>query len=399
MLDAGALLERTRSLLQARADIETTVAFVDVPGLAGPDEAHQRAVVRVEAALQAASIDGSSAARLAPERFALACRPEAALSLVEDIAEAGAAEGLTLSPTANQTSVAAGTDVGVALRALRYTLEDRGGDPGALAASLESRLQRTLEDAVRFRRLVKERDFTLHYQPIVDLTTGAVHHYEALARFNGKLPAPTIQMAEELGLIESFDVAVAEKAIQMLRRPGQGLTRVAINVSGRTLATDGFNKTVLRMTSAAPEIRSRLMVEVTETAALADLDAADRRLTELRHAGIKVCLDDFGAGAASFDYLRKLRFDTVKIDGAFVRDLGEASRADTLIGHIVELCDDLGLSTVAEMVETEAQANALRALGVRYGQGWLFGRPSAEPMAPPSVLPRARRVGAVASWG
>lgn len=398
LLDAQTLLERTRLMLQERGRQDTTMAFVDVPGLSGEKEAHQRAAARVEAALQAASTDGVSAARLAPERFALACRPEAVQSLTDDIREAGQAEGLDLAPLGTHATVAAGTDVGVALRALRFTLGDQSATAGGLAANLENRLRRTIEEAARFRRVVKEREFSLQFQPIVELSTGAVHHFEALARFDGKPPTDTIRMAEELGLISGFDLAVAEKAIQMLRRPGYGLTKLAINVSGLSLGGDEYVQGLLRMTSAFPDIRARLMVEVTETAALADMDAATRRLGDLRRVGIKVCLDDFGAGAASFDYLRRLQLDTVKIDGAFVRDLDGGARSSTLIGHLVELCGDLGLATVGEMVETQAQADILRGLGVRYGQGWLFGRPSADPVAPPSVLPRARRIGAVASW-
>ena len=113
-----------------------------------------------------------------------------------------------------------------------------------------------------------------------------------------------------------------------------------------------------------------------------------------------MCLDDFGAGAASFEYLRRLSVDTVKIDGSFVRALDEGERARTLIAHLVKLCADLGLETVGEMVETEAQAEALRDLGVAMGQGWLFGRPTPEPVTTaPAGQVAARRVGEVAAWG
>ncbi len=155
------------------------------------------------------------------------------------------------------------------------------------------------------------------------------------------------------------------------------------------------------MTASRPEERKRLIVEVTESAALSDVEAANRRLGGLRAAGIKVCIDDFGAGAASYDYLRRLSVDTVKIDGSFVQGLESDPRARTLIGHLVELCRSLKVETIAEMIETEAAADVLREIGVDLGQGWLFGKAEAEPR---TVLAynepvAARRVGAVAGWG
>ena len=140
------------------------------------------------------------------------------------------------------------------------------------------------------------------------------------------------------------------------------------------------------------------MVEVTETAALADVDAADRRLAALRAAGVHVCLDDFGVGAASLDHLRRLGVDLVKIDGSFVRNIADP-RARTLAAAIVDLCRELKVPTVAEMVETEAQDAALGALGVDFGQGWLYGRPGPRPIVLEPAPAAARRRGEVVAWG
>jgi EAL domain-containing protein (putative c-di-GMP-specific phosphodiesterase class I) len=190
-----------------------------------------------------------------------------------------------------------------------------------------------------------------------------------------------------------------EKAVHTLRRPGNGLIRIAVNVSAASLTGDAYTAAVLRMTALTPDERRRLMIEVTETAAMSDLEAADRRLRALRQAGVRVCIDDFGAGSASFDYLRGLSVDMVKIDGGFVKDLGVNPRSRTLITHLVELCGSLKLKTVAEMIETEETADALRAIGVDYGQGWLFGKATPEPVvAAPSSTP-VRRVGEVQGWG
>jgi EAL domain-containing protein (putative c-di-GMP-specific phosphodiesterase class I) len=400
LLSADGLLFRVRTSL-AEADGDVAVAFVDVPGLAAPGDAHQRAAARVAAVLQASSVDGASAARLAPERFALVRAADSQTDLVTEVRDAAAAEGLDLAVRTTEAALSGVAPPESTVRALRFALEAcirEGGIDGAGAAFSES-LKRTLKEADRFRAMVKSRDFALEYQPIVDLSTGVTRHFEALARFGSRGPADSIRLAEELGLIEGFDLAVAEKALQQLRRPGFGLTRIAVNVSGASLGADGYVDGLLRLTAASPDIRNRILVEVTETAAVADIEAAARRLTGLRRAGIKVCLDDFGVGAASLDYLHRLPADTVKIDGRFVREIATDQRARNLVARVVELCTDLKMSTIAEMIETESQAGAIRVLGVGYGQGWLFGRPASEPTVAAPKAVTGRRQGAVAGWG
>lgn len=400
LLSADGLLSRVRdSLLAPEGDV--AVAFVDVPGLAAPGKAHQRAAARVAAVLQASSIDGSSAARLAPERFALVRPSDSQTDLATEVRDAAAAEGLDLAVRTTEAALSGVAPAESTVRALRFALEAcirEGGIDGAGSAFSES-LKRTLKEADRFRTMVKTRDFALQYQPIVDLATGVTHHFEALARFGSRGPADSIRLAEELGLIEGFDLAVAEKALQQLRQPGFGLTRIAVNVSGASLGSNGYVDGLLRLTAAAPDMRSRILIEVTETAAVADIEAAARRLTTLRRAGIRVCLDDFGVGAASLDYLHRLPADTVKIDGRFMRDIVTDQRARDLVAHLVELCADLKMTTIAEMIETEEQATAIRDLGVGYGQGWLFGRPAAEPVIAAPQPVAVRRRGVVASWG
>lgn len=403
MLDSGNLLARVRDdLRRPERATDIAVSFVDVSGLNSPGEAHQRAAARIEAVLQSASIDGVSAARLAPERFAVMRAADADGDLAAELREASAAEGLDLPIQTSQIALSNVAPTGPTIRALRFALEAcirEGGLENAGSAFTEN-LSRTLKEADRFRAIVRDRDFSLEYQPIVDLATGATHHFEALARFGSRPPAASIHLAEELGLIEGFDLAVAEKVLVQMRRPGFGLTRVAVNVSGASLGADTYVDGLLKMTAAAPDIRRRLLVEVTETAAVADIEAATRRLKVLRDAGIKVCLDDFGVGAASLDYLHRLPADTVKVDGRFVRHVVTDSRSQTLIGHLVGLCTELKLDVIAEMIETEDQSEAVRKLGVGYGQGWFFGRPASEPKTavPAQNLPLRRR-GEVAAWG
>lgn len=407
-LTPGAFLDRARDLLTAPdASADMTVAFVDVVGLAaaeGLGEAGHRLTARVEAALQAASIDGASAGKLGPERFAMLRDRTIAHDLAGEMRELGLSEGLTLDVAATEVGTETAGNTLNTLRALRFAVEgclnDGAGGPGL---SFTASMSRTLKDADAFRTMARDRSFDLHYQPIVDLKTGGVHHFEALARFKDSAgPADTIRMAEELALINAFDIAVAEKALSRLRRPGAGLMKFAVNVSGASLADDRYVQAVLRMTASRPDERRRLIVEVTESAALADIESANRRLGALRAAGIRVCIDDFGAGSASYDYLRGLSVDTVKIDGRFVEGIQTDPRARTMIGHLVDLCRSMKVETIAEMIETEDVANILRDLGVDQGQGWLFGKAEAEPrtvLAYGEPAAAVRRVGAVSGWG
>jgi len=399
------LLERARDVLTDPSnDRSLAVAFVDIDGLsaaAASGETGERLVARVEAAIQSASLDASSAGRLGPERFAMLRDRDDQTDLVGEVRELGRSEGVDLSPRSAEAAIEHGGEPLNALRALRFAVEGCLADGGLERPEMTftASLTRTLKEADAFRSLVRARDFELHYQPVVSLRSGAVHHFEALARFrNTSGPARTIHMAEELALIEGFDLAVAEKALSRLRRPGAGLMKFAINLSGASLADDRYVQALLRMTAANPGERHRLMIEVTESAALADLEAANRRIGALRAAGIKVCIDDFGAGAASYDYLRGLSVDAVKIDGRFIQGLVKDPRGQTMIAHLVEMCADFRVETIAEMIETQAVADIVRNLGVDHGQGWLFGKAEAEPRTTLASAEPARRKGAVTAW-
>ncbi|RZJ32174.1 MAG: EAL domain-containing protein [Brevundimonas sp.] len=400
LLDARGLLKRLGAMLAvAGTGPELAVDFLEVPGLgAVDDQPHRKASERIEARLQSASVGGISAARLAPDRFALMRDRNDLVDLADEIRALGAAEGLHLSPTTSRADIGH-AESAVAVRTLRLALDECLKDGAAAGERFSERLKRTVENADRFRGIVRARDFTLAWQPIVALDTRLVHHFEALSRFGGAQQAPTgpIAMAEELGLIEDFDLAVAEKALAQLRKPGFGLVKAAINVSGVSLADDRYVDGLLRMTAAAPDVRKRLMVEITETAAVGDLEGANRRLQALRDADIRVCLDDYGVGAASLTYLRKLSIDLLKMDGVFAREIEADPKVRTLATHLMDLCRELKIQTVAEMIETESQAAIMKSLGVDFGQGWLFGRPAETPVVAAPVS--SRRRGEVVGWG
>ncbi|GAW40818.1 Cyclic di-GMP phosphodiesterase YfgF [Brevundimonas sp. SH203] len=388
-------------VLNANPDV--ALSFLDIKGLdAVGDDIADRMNRRIEATLQSAAVEGSAAAQLTNARFALLRPTNDRRDIAAEIVEAGRAEGLSLGAEAFNSPVPAGSDSLCVLRAMRFAIEGclKGDGLANPQIAFADSLKRTFKEAESFRSVVKSRDFEVHYQPIVNLDSRAVHHFEALARFKADSgPADAIRMAEELDLIKSFDLAVAEKVLKRMRQPGAGLLKMAINVSGASLGDDNYVEQLLRMTAGASEERRRLIVEVTETSAVADIEAANRRLSGLREAGIKVCIDDFGAGAAAFDYLRKMAVDAVKIDGAIVRDVQTEERSKTLVHSIVEMCRSMKLETIGEMIETDAVAAELKSAGVDYGQGWLFGRAEADPRVQLPTPTMVRRRGTVEAWG
>jgi EAL domain-containing protein (putative c-di-GMP-specific phosphodiesterase class I) len=232
-----------------------------------------------------------------------------------------------------------------------------------------------------------------------------------LSRFEAETsPYEDIRFAEETGLVEDFDIAVLVKVCGMLEsgETDRRLT-VAVNVSGRSLGSDLFAGLVQRELAQHPGLAGRLALEITESAEIKDLSRLDGIIQRIRQRGFEVCLDDFGAGSASFQYLRALKVDWVKIDGLYVRRVLKDNRDRAMIESLVELCRKLGVRTVAEQIEMVEEATALRRLGVELGQGWLFGKPTDLPSyRPPLDLPvaepspprvRARRAGYRESWG
>jgi EAL domain-containing protein (putative c-di-GMP-specific phosphodiesterase class I) len=281
-----------------------------------------------------------------------------------------------------------------------------GTSPASLDEAVAQSVRRTLTDVGILGDAVNGRNFQLVFQPVVNLKDkNSIHHHEVLVRFGDNAsPFPMIRMAEELDLIEPLDIAVVEQTIDRLVADPK--LRLAANISGRTITSSAFVSAVKAMLAAKPAANGRLMFELTESAAIDDLALADRHLQALRAQGCLVCLDDFGAGAASLAYLQQLSLDIVKIDGRYIRELQHGGRESTFIRHLVFMCGELGVKTLAEMVETPQAEEAVRKAGVDYAQGWLYGAPTDIPMltanAAPAVAnaaPARRRVGQVESWG
>ncbi|HZN13798.1 MAG TPA: EAL domain-containing protein [Acidimicrobiales bacterium] len=226
-------------------------------------------------------------------------------------------------------------------------------------------------------------EFVLHYQPVVALDTGIAHGAEALVRWNhptrGLLaPADFVELAEETGLIGPLGAWVFREACRESKRvnvrfPGRRVN-IAVNVSAQQLTANGPNE-LARILDEEGVDPSSITVEMTENAVMGDVDAFSRTLASLKALGLHVAIDDFGTGYSSLGYLRHFPVDILKIDQSFVDGLGRDEQDDAVVAAIMSLARSLGLSVVAEGVETAEQAATLRELGCFLAQGYLFSRP------------------------
>ena len=250
-----------------------------------------------------------------------------------------------------------------------------------------------LDLAADLRRAIVDGDVVAAFQPIVDLVTGRVVKYEALARWTHPRRGPVspgvfVPLAEETGLVDALGAHMLAlgcarlRRLQELARDGRGPAGaepvgVTVNVSGRTLDRGGVASAVRAALVASGAEPHGLTLELTESVAMRDPARVLDALTELAGMGVGAALDDFGTGYSSLAYLHRYPLRVLKIDKSFVDGLaGEADpHAAALVRTVVQLARALGLQTVAEGVETEAQRSALVALGCDLGQGFLFGRP------------------------
>jgi EAL domain-containing protein (putative c-di-GMP-specific phosphodiesterase class I) len=218
-----------------------------------------------------------------------------------------------------------------------------------------------------------------YYQPIVDLRTGAIAGFEALARWphpeGGFIPPDVfIPMAEDTGSIVGVTDLMFRTACQNAAQWPEPL-RLSVNLSAVLLKDHTLAIRLLAIMLRAGFEPSRLDIEVTETALVNDLEAAQEVLGSLRSAGVSIALDDFGTGYASISHLRNFKFDIIKIDRSYVAALGTDPANEFILRSMITLGQGLGLAVTAEGIETSEQRDELTGLGCHYGQGYLFGKP------------------------
>ena len=235
------------------------------------------------------------------------------------------------------------------------------------------------------KQALKERRFSMHYQPIVHLQEGDPHHYEALIRLrdeSGNVLPPDvfIKVAEKFGLATKIDCMVVTACIQKLdelAREGNP-AGLSINLSGKSVGNSellALIKNELTRTGVDP---SRVMFEITETAAFHNLELVQEFVRETKQLGCRFALDDFGVGFSSFYYIKQLDIDYLKIDGSFIRNLLDSANDRVFVQAMVEISRVYGMKVIAEWVENSEITSLLIELGVDYGQGYHFGKPSPE---------------------
>jgi diguanylate cyclase (GGDEF)-like protein/PAS domain S-box-containing protein len=257
----------------------------------------------------------------------------------------------------------------------RYSTYDRASNPRAVLSRRHSWLD-------RLRSAIDDDLFELHAQPIVGICANGIPHFELLLRMRDDLgdlmaPGAFLYNAERFDLMGDIDRWVLFRAIELLRRYtelGHDLS-LSVNLSGRTMNDLRLPTDLAAMLATHPIPRERLIVEVTETAAIVNIERARDLARELRRLGCLFALDDFGAGFASFYYLKHLEFDYLKIDGEFITKLVDTPSDQLVVRAVVDIARGLGTKTVAEFVGDDRTTELLRTFGVDYGQGHHLGRP------------------------
>ncbi len=272
-----------------------------------------------------------------------------------------------------------------ARRALVYTInqiEKEGVDSAGdnLSGGFEEYLEKNATKITYLKKLVGQQAFKLHFQPIVFIPDKNLCHYEALVRFEGSNESPyeLISFGEDIGLAPDIDISIITQAIGFVQQRVRNdqHVRVAVNISGLSIQSQKFFNSMIDIIESTKVSPNNILFEITESTEIDNLERVNDYLQDLRRRGFEICLDDFGAGAASFQYLNGLDIDCVKIDGKYVQDALSSPRDEAMVRNLVRMCKDLNVTTIAEMVETEEQLDYLVSIGVDKVQGWLIGKPN-----------------------
>lgn len=375
-------------------DVDMT--FIDLPGQAElrkklTKDQWEQFTEKLSLTLRARSVDGQTAANLGDGKYGVVHdKSVSAVELQRQIEEISASS----DPFGHGLKVDAKTVEGnldqmserEASMALLYTINEfqKQGNNFSISSlnqGFDSYVYANMQKIQNFKQIINGQMFDLAFQPVVDLKTLRESHYEILVRFEaGKSPFELITFGENIGLAPDFDLALISRCINfiVLNQKGKD-TKFAANMSALSIQNESFLKTLMEKLEPHKDLGERLKFEITESTEIKDLDKVNAHIKILQKAGYQVCLDDFGAGAASFQYLHKLHVDFVKIDGVYSKSILNSERDAAMIRNMAQMCKDLGVKVVAEMVENKVQAKMLQDLGVQYGQGYLYGKPTEKP--------------------
>jgi diguanylate cyclase (GGDEF)-like protein len=396
------LMHRLQSALARieRTGAHVAVLFIDLDRFKVVNDslghhAGDRLLLAVAERLRLAARRHELPARFGGDEFVIVCEdvadPQDAVAVAERLLKA-----LARPFDFDDSTAFVGGSIGIAVTS------DPDADPGDLVRDADAAMYRAkqagggrwsiFDQVVRdravarqaieaaLRNAVDENQLVVHFQPEISVATGEIVGVEALVRWQrpgvGMVPpADFIPIAEETGLIVPIGTWVLNEACRQAQSFDDGRLVIRVNVSARQLAEPGLAdvvKAALRSSGLPPE---RLCLEVTESVVLEDGDRSVAALQALRDIGVGVSLDDFGTGYCSLSYLRRLPIDSLKIDRSFVRGLGHEADDDSIVTSVIDLARSLGVSVVAEGVETHEQLDGLRARGCDTMQGFLFAKP------------------------
>jgi diguanylate cyclase (GGDEF)-like protein len=337
---------------------------------------------------------GDTAARFGGDEFVILCEDVSGERQAIAIAERIASE-LDAPFVIDSDEVFAHTSVGIALAtepgarpealirdadAAMYRAKERGGGVyEVFDDAMRERAVRRMATENALHRALDRGEFVMHYQPIVQMATGALYGVEALARWQHPerglvMPGEFIEAAEETGLIIAlgawaFDVACRQSAAW------DGKVMMSVNLSARQCTHPDLVATfgeILRRSGADP---AAVSLEITETALMEDIALSTATLSALKELGLRLALDDFGTGYSSLRALQHFPVDVVKIDRSFIEPIERDPQEAAIVAAVISLSHALGLRTVAEGIETIAQVDRLRALGCDLAQGFYFAKP------------------------
>ncbi|MBT7451076.1 MAG: EAL domain-containing protein, partial [Rhodospirillaceae bacterium] len=402
---SGLAAEKLKETKNGEGDTELTL--VNLPGFdtfyeSLSEEDQEILMSTMGTTLRASSIGGDSAGEMGDGKFGIL--HDADLDVAD--LEAKLAEATRVfDPEGKGVDVQAGTiDVDMTdindedlTNGLVYTInhfrEQSGADFNVkdIAKNMDSLVKEAVGSLNSFRSVIGDNNFDVAFHPILDVNTGAFHHYEALVRFGGNFeesPYKYITFAEETGLISEFDIAMAQKCVDWLKDHRKEKISVAVNISGISVDDAVYIEKLHALIDNNPWLTEHLLFEITESARVVDLHKANAFVQSVRRKGFHVCLDDFGAGAASFQYLSVLEVDVVKLDGSAVKNAQTAPKGRAFLRALTTLCKTMDVETIAEMVDSKETLEFVRDCGVEYAQGFLFGKPDPDPWQFVSKLDR-----------
>lgn len=383
----------------ARAGASHAVLLLDLNGFKLVNDIYGHAagdelLIHVAGRLSRAARQGDVVARLGGDEFGI---------LATHLPSSEAATGIALRVLESLASPVitafgehvVGTAIGIALTpedasvpsellrkadiALYRVKEDKISGLRFFEAEMDAKVREREQLERELRVAIQEGTITTVYQPLIDLKTGAVRAFEALARWHhpllGKIPpARFIAIAEDANLIAPLTDMLLVQACESARE-WDGAVELSFNVSPLLLQDPGLPDRVFRTLASSGFPACRLELEITESALVKNLEAAQQVLGKIRAAGVKVALDDFGTGYSNLYHLRSLKVDKIKIDRSFIAGMVGDQEADQVVRAFVGLGSGLGLQVLAEGVETEEQSRMLVEHGCDQAQGFYFSEP------------------------